>query len=134
FQMQSISRNGMNEIYRSPIAAALVTLATSIALFKALGQAVGTKTEPLLSDNDTLSKSAIFIVVMPQSSIIGIVRIGDLVAPLTASSTLPMEACFLLARIWRTLGHFEEPAEEMKTVKTNHEIWIELGPENTIIA
>ncbi|KAL5643184.1 hypothetical protein ACJX0J_001677, partial (mitochondrion) [Zea mays] len=59
--MQSISRNGMNEIYRSvsdePIAAALVTLATS------------------LSDNDTLSKSAIFVV-----------------APLTASSTKGYES------------------------------------------
>ncbi|KAL5644435.1 hypothetical protein ACJX0J_003258, partial (mitochondrion) [Zea mays] len=61
--MQSISRNGMNEIYRSvsdePIAAALVTLATSEEL----------------SDNDTLSKSAIFVV-----------------APLTASSTKGYES------------------------------------------
>ncbi|KAL5645547.1 hypothetical protein ACJX0J_003641 (mitochondrion) [Zea mays] len=60
--MQSISRNGMNEIYRSvssvfsnPIAAALVTLATSTY--------------------DTLSKSAIFVV-----------------APLTASSTKGYES------------------------------------------
>ncbi|KAL5644567.1 hypothetical protein ACJX0J_000791, partial (mitochondrion) [Zea mays] len=63
--MQSISRSleemELNEIYRSvsdePIAAALVTLATS------------------LSDNDTLSKSAIFVV-----------------APLTASSTMVYES------------------------------------------